>query len=104
MIPEPRTAYDYTQSLSYGMAVFYRDTGEFKKAAAWVEEARAAYGRSVASDEYIDGHAATINIEAGNLDAAYELFQPQYEKYGRRAFEGHTKAFITFINTAPHDR
>ncbi|MCM2526467.1 hypothetical protein [Stenotrophomonas thermophila] len=47
----------------------------------------------------MDELLATIEFEAGDLDGAYTLFEPQYRKYGRRVFEGHKKEFIDFIKS-----
>ncbi|MCX2920564.1 MULTISPECIES: hypothetical protein [Stenotrophomonas] len=99
MIPEPKSAYDYGQMSSYGIAVFYRDTAQFEKAKEWAAMARNTYGEGEASTEYMDELAATIEFESGNLDAAFALFEPQYRKYGRRVFEGHKKEFIDFIKS-----
>ncbi|CRD66511.1 hypothetical protein BN126380065 [Stenotrophomonas thermophila] len=61
--------------------------------------ARGIYGQGEASSEYMDELLATIEFEAGDLDGAYTLFEPQYRKYGRRVFEGHKKEFIDFIKS-----
>lgn len=104
MIPKPKSSYDYSQSASRGIAVFYRDTAQFEKAEEWLKVARAIYGQGEASEEYMDELAATIQFESGNLDAAYTLFEPQYRKYGRRVFEGHKKEFIAFIKSRKKTR
>lgn len=104
MIPEPKSAYDYGQITSYGIAVFYRDTAQFEKAEEWLKIARAIYGQGEASEEYMDELAATIHFESGDLDAAYKLFEPQYRKYGRRVFEGHKNEFIAFIKSRKKTR
>ncbi|MFL0350847.1 hypothetical protein [Stenotrophomonas lactitubi] len=99
MIPEPKSAYNYGQITSYGIAVFYRDTAQFEKAKAWAMVARGIYGEGEGATEYMDELAATIQFESGDLDGAYTLFEPQYRKYGRRVFEGHKKGFIDFIKS-----
>ncbi|HDS1649258.1 hypothetical protein NJH49_03875 [Stenotrophomonas maltophilia] len=99
MIPEPKSSYDYAQTSSYGIAIFYRDTAQFEKARAWAMVAREIYGHGEASSEYMDSLVATIEFESGNLDAAYALFESQFLMHGRRAFEGHKKGFIDFIKS-----
>lgn len=104
MIPEPKSAYDYGQISSYGIAIFFRDTAQFEKARQWAMVARGIYGEGEAASEYMDELAATIQFESGNLDAAYALFEPQYRKYGRRVFEGHKKEFVAFIKSRKKTR
>lgn len=99
MIPEPKSAYDYGQISSYGIAIFYRDTAQFEKAREWAMVARGIYGEGEASSEYMDELAATIHFESGDLEGAFALFEPHYRKYGRRVFEGHKKEFIAFIKS-----
>ncbi|MHB9783991.1 hypothetical protein [Stenotrophomonas maltophilia] len=99
MIPEPKSAYDYGQITSYGIAVFYRDTAQFEKARAWAMVARDIYGEGEAANVSMDELAATIQFESGDLDGAYTLFGPHYRKYGGRVFGGHKKGFIDFIKS-----
>jgi len=99
MIPEPKSAYDYGQITSYGIAVFYRDTAQFEMARKWAMVARDIYGEGEAASVSMDELAATIQFESGDLDGAYTLFEPHYRKYGRRVFEGHRKEFIDFIKS-----
>lgn len=99
MIPEPKSAYDYGQITSYGIAVFYRDTAQFEKARKWAMVARDIYGEGEAASVSMDELAATIQFESGDLDGAYTLFEPHYRKYGRRVFDGHKKEFIDFIKS-----
>ncbi|HCD6632547.1 hypothetical protein [Pseudomonas aeruginosa] len=96
-IPEPRLDYDFSQSASYGIAVFYRSTGQFLKAKHWLEIVRKAYGPGVASEEYVSFLEATIRYECGELDEAFELFYPQFRIYGNRAFEGEDKKYLDFV-------
>ncbi|WP_447934372.1 hypothetical protein [Stenotrophomonas lactitubi] len=104
MIPEPKSAYDYGQISSYGIAIFYRDTAQFEKAREWAMVARGIYGEGEASSEYMDELAATIHFESGDLEGAFALFEPHYRKYGRRVFEGHKKEFIAFIKSRKKPR
>ena len=93
-IPEPKNEYDYTQSLSRGFIVFYRDTSQFEKAKYWLNVMRAAYG-SEASD-YVDFTAATVYFAAGELDAAFQIFDTQFKKYKSRPFQGEDKKYLDF--------
>ena len=104
MIPEPKSAYNYGQIISYGMAVFYRDTAQFVKAREWAMVARGIYGEGETASVSMDELAATIHFESGDLEEAYALFEPHYRKYGRRVFEGHKKEFIAFIKNRKKTR
>ncbi|HFK1940788.1 TPA: hypothetical protein ACGW30_001487 [Pseudomonas aeruginosa] len=96
-IPEPKLEYDFSQSASYGIAVFYRSTGQTEKAKRWLSIVKNAYGSGVAAEEYVNFLEATIRFECGELDEAYKLFYPQYEAYGNRAFEGEDKKYLDFV-------
>ncbi|CAM0123934.1 hypothetical protein SMG44B_40454 [Stenotrophomonas maltophilia] len=61
--------------------------------------ARDIYGEGETASVSMDGLAATIQFESGDLDGAYTVFEPHYRKYGRRVFEGHKTEFIDFIKS-----
>jgi tetratricopeptide (TPR) repeat protein len=94
VIPEPKVEHDYTQSLSRGLVTFYKDTGQFDKATKWLEVARRAYGPE--PDLSVEFLAATVFYDAGDLDAAFAIFDHQYKKFGKRPFEGSDKKYLDF--------
>ncbi|WAB96303.1 hypothetical protein OSW16_17280 [Pseudomonas putida] len=96
-IPEPKLEYDFSQTASYGITIFYRSTGQIEKAKLWLNIARSSYGAGEASEEYISFLEGTILFENNELERAYELFYPQYKKYGKRAFEGEDKRYLHFV-------
>lgn len=96
-IPEPKMKYDFSQSASYGITVFYRSTGQIAKAKTWLQVVKNAYGPDEASEEYTDFLEATILYENGEYEDAFKLFYPQYKAYGNRAFEGEEKKYLEFV-------
>lgn len=91
-IPEPRTEYEYADSMTTGLAQFFRDTGQAGKAKPWVELAREIYGE----DPYIDFLAATVHYGAGEFDDAYVLFDNLFQQFRRRPFQGEDPAYLDF--------
>lgn len=92
-IPEPRTEYEYADSMATGLAQFFRDTGQAEKAKPWVELAREIYGDE---DPDIDFLAATVHYCAGEFDDAYALFDNLYQQFRRRPFQGEDPAYLDF--------
>jgi tetratricopeptide (TPR) repeat protein len=93
-IPEPKHDYDYAQSLTSGLVVFYRDTKQNDKAKKWLEEMRRSYGST--QNDYVDFMAATIHFEIGELDLAFVIFDNQFKKFKNRPFEGEDKKYLEF--------
>ena len=94
-LPEPKLEFDYAQLLSSGIAEFYRDTHQFEKAWHWIRIMRTAYGPE--PNPYPEFLAGTIAFESGELDDAYGLFRPLYERYGSRPFEGRDKKYLDLV-------
>src|SRR5688500_15118782 len=92
VLPEPKSQYDYAQTLSRGMVTFYRDTKQFDKAYRWIEVARAAYGPEV--DDFVEFLAGTVYFEAGDLDRAFATFDDQYKKYRQTPFKAKDKRYL----------
>jgi len=93
-IPDPKLDYDYSQILSGGLVRFFRDSRQIEKAKHWINVMREAYGSSTDLD--VEFLAATVYFEANELDRAYEIFEYQYRKYGKRPFEGENQKYIDF--------
>lgn len=96
-IPEPKLEYDFSQSASYGITIFYRSIGNIDAAKQWLEIVRNAYGPGIASEEYVNFLEATIRYENQEFEKAFSLFNPQYQAYGVRAFEGEDKKYLDFV-------
>jgi tetratricopeptide (TPR) repeat protein len=94
LIPEPKNTYDYAQSLSGGLTVFYRDTKQNEKAKKWLEIMRQMYSSS--NDEHVEFTAATIYFQAGQFDLAFTIFDKQFKKFKARPFEGEDKKYLEF--------
>ena len=94
-LPEPRLDFDYAQVLSSGIATFYRDTHQFDKARQWIGIMRQAYGPE--PNPYPEFLAGTIAYESGDVDEAFRLFYPLYEKYGARPFEERDQKYLNFV-------
>jgi len=95
VIPEPKIDYDYAQSLSRGLVTFYRDVKEYNKAKSWTTVMAEMYGS--ASDPSVQFLTATVYFDAGELNQAFELFQPLYASFGKRPFEGADKKYLDFV-------
>src|SRR5574340_399971 len=79
-IPEPRSQYAQAQSVAITLVQFYRDTGRPAQAREWFGTVRKLYATAT-SDPSNDFLGATVEYEAGNLDAAFEVFETLYKRY-----------------------
>lgn len=93
-LPEPRTEFDYAQSLSSGLVEFFRDRGMLDKARAWYAVTREAYGD--AANPTIAFLGATVDFESGDLDGAFKAFDALYRRYKSRPFDGESKKYLEF--------
>lgn len=93
-VPEPKLEYDYSQILSGGLVRFFRDSRQLEKALHWISVMRKAYDSNTDLD--VEFLAATVHYEANDLDKAYEIFETQYRKFGKRPFEGADKKYLSF--------
>ena len=94
LLPEPKIEYDYAQSLSRGLVIFYRDTKQFEKAEEWLGVVRDAYGPG--PDVDVEFLAATVYYDAGMLDDAFAIFDTAYKKFRQRLFQGEDRKYLQF--------
>jgi tetratricopeptide (TPR) repeat protein len=94
LLPEPKIDYDYAQSLSRVLVNFYRDTGQSDKAKKWLEVMRQAYGPE--PDPSVEFMAGTVYFEAGELDAAFKIFDALHKKFKQRPFQGKDEKYLEF--------
>ncbi|MEF7614135.1 hypothetical protein V4F39_09470 [Aquincola sp. MAHUQ-54] len=95
LLPEPKLAYDRAQSMTGGLVKFFRDTHQPAKARPWLERMREAYGPADGTG-HVEFMAATVDHEAGDLDAAYRGFHAQYQRFKKRPFEGEDPKYLAF--------
>jgi hypothetical protein len=100
-LPEPKLNFDYAQIMSSGNTVFYRDTRQFDKAWQWIGIMRKAYGPE--PNPYPEFLAGTVAYESGNLDEAFRLFRPLYEKYGGRPFQERDPKYLDLVRHPPRE-
>jgi tetratricopeptide (TPR) repeat protein len=93
-LPEPRSEYDYAQTLSRGLVTFFRDTRQYDKAKEWLSTMREAYGPG--PDDFVEFTAATVYFDSGMLDDAFAIFDTQYQKFKQRPFQGEDKKYLEF--------
>jgi tetratricopeptide (TPR) repeat protein len=101
LLPEPKTEYDYAQSLSRGLVTFYRETKQFEKARDWLVVMRDAYGPPNDSVEFL---AATVYYDAGILDDAFAIFDTLYKKFKQRPFQGEDRKYLQFYKARARER
>lgn len=96
-LPEPKLGWNfYSDILPRGFFELYRDSGQFDKAERWLETLRADYGPGNASVEFL---AATLWLETGALDRAFEAFDALYKAYKNRPFTGKNGKYLDFYLT-----
>jgi tetratricopeptide (TPR) repeat protein len=94
LLPEPKTEYDSSQSLSRGLVTFYSKTGQFEKAKKWLDIMREAYGPG--PNDSVEFMAGAVSFDAGDLDQAFRIFDEQFRKYKQRPFQGKDKKYLEF--------
>jgi len=97
VLPEPRTNFDFAQSLSRGMVTFYRDTSQFEKAFKWLDVMRESYGP--APNDSVEFLAATVHFETGNRDEAFRIFDDQVKRFKFRPFQGKDPKYLNFYKS-----
>jgi len=93
-LPQPRTSYDYAQSISRGLVTFYRDTQQFPKAFQWLDVMREAYGPE--PNDSVEFIGATVHFETGNLDEAFRIFDDLAKRLKLRPFQGKDPKYLDF--------
>jgi hypothetical protein len=93
-LPEPKFDQDYAQSLSWGLATFFRDTHQYEKARQWIPTVREAYGPE--PDPSVAFLAGTVAFDSGDLNEAFRLFYPLYVQYKARPFEDCDPKYLDF--------
>lgn len=96
-LPEPRTKYDFAQSMSRGLVTFYRDTSQFPQAFKWLDIMREAYGPK--PNDFVEFVAGTVHFDAGNLDEAFRVFDDQVKRFRFRPFQGEDPKYLNFYKS-----
>lgn len=94
LIPEPKHRHENSQTLSAGLVKFFRDSGQFAKAKKWLVEMEMAYGQG---NHYVELLKGSVFFEAGELDEAFNVLDPLYQKFGKRPFTGSDRKYYDFI-------
>lgn len=95
LIPEPKPAHDYAQSMASGLVAFFMQTRQFDKAALWLDRMREAYGPGPDASE-ADFIGAALAYETGDLDTAFQGFQALYKRFKRRPFQDEDPKYLKF--------
>lgn len=94
-LPEPKLGWDfYANIIPRNNLLFYRDTKQFEKAMHWLEITRESYGPE--RDDMVEFLAATLWLEMGEFDKAFEEFDRQYKGSRTRPFQGKDKKYLDF--------
>jgi len=97
VIPEPKLDYIRGQISSVSMVKFYRDNARFEKARDWLEIMSRSYGSP--TDPYVMLLSGTVAYEAGDLEAAAQVFGSLYAEDGARPFDAIDPKYLTFIKS-----
>ena len=94
IFPEQPKEYDYAQSISRGIVIFYRDTKQFSKAIEWLEVMRDTYASpQEPSVEFLSGR---VQYLAGDSDKAFSIYDSLFQKFKKRSFEGEKPEYWAF--------
>lgn len=95
VLPEPKLNWDfYSNIMPRDNLIFYRDSKQFEKAMHWLEITRESYGPE--RDDMVEFLAATLWLEMGEFDKAFEEFDRQYKGSRTRPFQGKDKKYLDF--------
>jgi hypothetical protein len=98
LIPEPKTDWDMSQSVSSGLVEFFKDTGQLDKALEWIDVVEGIYGtQSEAALTHVAMFRGTVLHDRGDLEGAFRAFEPQFRKWGKRPFAGLDKRYLAFV-------
>lgn len=81
-IPSPKIEWDWSGSLAGGFLSFYLETGQPRKALAWLPRYEELYGDAV------DLHMwqGMVHYELGELEVAFAAFRRAHDAFGYRPF------------------
>ncbi|VVN92690.1 hypothetical protein [Pseudomonas fluorescens] len=94
IIPHPKSSLDYSQSLARGLVSFFKETKQYEKAKVWLAVMRDLYLPQ--PSDYVEFIAATVHFDAGETSIAYQFFDQQFKKYGKRPFIDEDKKYLNF--------
>jgi len=95
LLPEPKLSWDfYSNIMPRNNLFFYRDTQQFDKAQHWLDITRESYGPG--RNDVVEFFAATLWLEMGENDKAFDEFDRQYKALKKRPFEGKDPKYLTF--------
>jgi len=95
LLPEPKLSWDfYSNIMPRDNLLFYRDTQQFDKAQHWLDITRKSYGPG--RDDSVEFFAATLWLEMGENNKAFDEFDRQYKALKKRPFEGKDPKYLAF--------
>lgn len=94
IMQSPKSTLDYSQSIARGLVTFFKETKQYEKAINWIAVMHDLY--TPQPSEYVEFIAATVYFDAGKTSIAYEIFDKQYKKYGKRPFTDEDKKYLNF--------
>ena len=98
LIPEPKTDWDQSQSVSSGFVTFFQETGQLDKALEWIDVVEGIYGtESEAALTHVAMFRGAVLHDRGDLEAAFRAFEPQFRKWGKRPFADLDKRYLAFV-------
>ncbi|MCF5694880.1 hypothetical protein GIV23_27375 [Pseudomonas sp. PA-1-2A] len=97
IMQSPTLTLDYSQSIARGLVAFFKETKQYEKAISWLTVMHDLY--TPKPSDYVEFIAATVYFDAGKTSAAYEIFDKQYKKYGKRPFTDEDKKYLNFYLT-----
>ncbi|MCF5685747.1 hypothetical protein [Pseudomonas sp. PA-1-3F] len=97
IMQSPTLTLDYSQSIARGLVAFFKETKQYEKAISWLAVMHDLY--TPKPSDYVEFIAATVYFDAGKTSAAYEIFDKQYKKYGKRPFTDEDKKYLNFYLT-----
>jgi hypothetical protein len=93
-LPPPAIDYDYAQTLSRGIVIFYRDTKQFDKANEWLRIVREAYGGG--ANDSVNFLSGTVYFASGDFDKAFQVFDDLFRRFKKRPFQGENPEYLAF--------
>ncbi|AZE66424.1 hypothetical protein SAMN05216475_2969 [Pseudomonas synxantha] len=97
IMQSPKSTLDYSQSIARGLVAFFKETKQYEKAIHWLAVMHDLYAPQ--PSDYVEFIEATVYFDSGKTSIAYEIFDKQYKKYGKRPFTDEDKKYLNFYLT-----
>ena len=95
MLPAPRESWDFSWSVAYSIAEFYRDSAQLEEAEKWIKLLFQCHVPPIDTSSYV--LAGQVYYDSDQKDEAYKYLAEAHKRGKRRAFAEEDPKYLDFV-------